>query len=333
MAGFRKRLYMMNQKALLLQIKKELEAEGVKYEQDMFGNIWSIQHPGKPCFVSHCDTVMSSPLGYHSPLIIERGVVSREGDYILGADDRAGVNIILNHKHHINFVFTVDEEIGCLGAQHLAKNEDFILDCEDITFFCELDRKGSCDCLGNIHGYCDEELATKICDVLNYKDTWGILTDIDEFIDICQGVNISVGYYEQHTTKEYLVLEEWEYINSMIPEINKIEIEPRTYENDELYNYGTYWGDEYPITEKCPMCGKFKSPTNFIGGMCSECYDKTIVEVDENHICSVCKKHIPHGEIHCFIPIYDISICQDCYSEVATMPDEDVKEILEGDDK
>lgn len=322
----------MNQSSLLEQIKKELACEGVKFKQDQVGNIWSIFHPGKPCFVAHCDTVMSNDLGYHSPLIIKDGIVTRSGNYILGADDRAGVNIILNHKHDINFVFTVDEEIGCVGANILAKNTDFVKDCDDITFFCELDRKGHNDCLGNVHGYCNDELAEKVCDALGYKDTYGIFTDIDEFAEICQGVNLSVGYYNPHSIDEYLVLDEWEYINSMIPVINEIKVDKIIYAQADYYKYmdGYYGYDDKE--EVCPICGRYKSSRLFVNGICPDCYYSTIVETEHKHICSVCSSEIDHGELHCYVEDYDLYICGNCYEEVISINKKNIKDELEGDD-
>ncbi|MGL5717071.1 MAG: hypothetical protein ACRCX2_28905, partial [Paraclostridium sp.] len=254
----RKKLYMLTQQELMTQVKRECEAEGVPYREDLYGNLWSIRFDNKPIFVSHADTVIGNDINYGAPLLEKDGKLSRPG-YVLGADDRSGINIILNHKHKINWVITKDEEIGCIGAKALSKNEDFIKDVTSAGFFIELDRRGNSDIIGNVHGYCEKGVVELLQTVLtNYKDVWGVLTDIDAWTDIRQGVNLSVGYYNAHSSNEYLNIAEWELIESKIPELAELDCtglqntyqKPKTYYtsqyNRHAYGYGwtgyDHWG-------------------------------------------------------------------------------------------
>ncbi|MFN3567728.1 MAG: M20/M25/M40 family metallo-hydrolase [Caldimicrobium sp.] len=93
-------------------------------------------------FCAHLDTV--GP--YENPEIIEEGeVIKSNGKTILGADDKAGIAILVeiakvlkeNSFPHppLEFVFTTAEEIGLLGAKyldykHIKASFGFVLDAE-----------------------------------------------------------------------------------------------------------------------------------------------------------------------------------------------------------
>lgn len=93
-------------------------------------------------FCAHLDTV--GP--YENPEIIEEGeVIKSNGKTILGADDKAGIAILVeiakvlkeNPFPHppLEFVFTTGEEIGLLGAKyldykHIKASFGFVLDAE-----------------------------------------------------------------------------------------------------------------------------------------------------------------------------------------------------------
>lgn len=261
--GLRKDLYMVTQEELIDLVIDECEINAVPYSCDEYGNLWSITHQDKPIFVAHMDTVIGSDLNYKKPLLESDGRLSRPG-YVLGADDRAGVNLILNNKDRINWVLTVDEEIGCVGANKLSSDIDFISDVTDIgTFFIELDRRDVKDILGNVHGYCEAGVVEAIQNILtNHKDTSGVFTDIDSWTEIAQGVNLSVGYFNAHTSSEYLDIEYFEYLNTKIVELGQIEGFRGTYVNPyksygstySKYTYGwldKMYGEE---EEECAFC-------------------------------------------------------------------------------
>ena len=123
----------------------------------------------------------------------------------LGADDRAGVIAIFEIirtglRPHI--IFTTDEEIGALGAEELAS-----IQCpfKDLRYMIELDRRGRNDC---VFYDCESK------PFQNYINTFGFETAIGSFSDISMlcgawqvcGVNLSIGYYNEHTQRELLFL-------------------------------------------------------------------------------------------------------------------------------
>lgn len=281
----RKELFEMTQEELIVYIERELNERGVPYNRDENGNIWSIRFKGKPVFVSHMDTVSKSDEEYRKKAFIVDNILFKV-DAVLGGDDRAGVNLIVNHLENINFVLTTDEEIGCIGASALSRNEDFKADIENICAFIEIDRKGNSDVIGALHGYCEKDFVDEILKVLpKHNDARGVLTDIDKFIHLKPGVNISAGYYNAHSVDEYLDIEYFNYLDSKILELANIAGDfslpkpRRTYTSGKytksyLYPYSNYFDDD--VFVRCSECGRMVSDLEctIINGkiICDECF-------------------------------------------------------------
>jgi hypothetical protein len=273
------KLYKKNQEQKIEYIKGILSDKNIPYVEDDYGNIYSIRFDKKPLFSAHLDTVGESYVD--KKLVISKEKLSRPG-YILGADDAAGLNLILNHVESINFAFFKDEEIGCLGSSHAMKDLFFTELLKMCSFVVVLDRRNGGDVLGNKHGYCNEELDEKILNVLEYgKSVKGILCDLDSIQSTLQGVNISVGYYNAHSNSEYLDLKEFARINNKILELNEIEIEPTGYDKPAPIYSGIYGGsymleNDYYEKYVCEVCGKKSwSHMSTVAGvtLCSECVE------------------------------------------------------------
>lgn len=208
------------------------------------GNIYSIRYENEPMFVAHLDTVKDADMSKSLYLDPIKNALYREGG-ILGADDIAGCAIIMNHAENINFVFFRDEEIGGLGSAEMSRNNRFIKDVNDnnITCFIELDRMNSSDIIGSQNGYCDTDLDEAVANILGYKLATGVWTDIDNIKEIKPGVNLSVGYYRQHSASEYLMIDEFMYINGKIMDLkNGLKNEFKPAPEDYFYNaYRNYF--------------------------------------------------------------------------------------------
>ena len=200
----------------------------------------------------------------------------------LGADDRAGVWGILElirRGHFPNVLFTMDEEIGGIGAKIAAE----LIKPEGVKFVIELDRKGSKDA---VFYDCENPEFTKYVEGFGFKEEWGSFSDISY---LCPkwgiaGVNLSTGYYDAHFKTEYLkvaelidVLGKVESIFANLPE------EPFIYIESE-FSYvkaATYYPVSprflYPEESLCKCCG-------FIA---------TKAEVDSRGYCSYCQKSFP----------------------------------------
>ena len=170
-----------------------------------------------------------------SDQLIERNnIVSREKG-ILGADDRAGVSIILNLLKEVGdysevpplkFIFTVGEEEGQYGAESI--DPDFF---EDVSFGISLDRRNCKDIVykSNSKEYSNLEFAERVARVSSR-----IFSEENIFVP-CQGgisdlrvwsekdtrpcVNLSVGYFDEHTDEERLDLTCWDRTHQLVAEL------------------------------------------------------------------------------------------------------------------
>ncbi|MDL4842490.1 M20/M25/M40 family metallo-hydrolase [Aquibacillus rhizosphaerae] len=138
---------------------------------------------------------------------------------ILGADDRAGVAVVLQLAEYLNqtstfngkvkFIFTVEEECGLIGANSV--HEYFLW---GIDAAIVVDRRGKGDIVTSCGGYmpfCDasygaffEEVATTE-GLQGWATTHGGSSDTRIWAEYgIQSVNLSVGYQNEHTEREVL---------------------------------------------------------------------------------------------------------------------------------
>ncbi|EIM05017.1 peptidase M28 [Planococcus antarcticus DSM 14505] len=192
-------------------------------EVDSKGNILAVKVYGKgrgPVILlnAHLDTVCSFEEGRE---IIKDGNIWTSSSGILGADDRAGVAILLetlkrldatNFHGTVKCIFTVEEEIGLLGAKGV--DADFLHDV-DAAFV--IDRRGTGDIVTSCGGYekfCDESFGEFIEEIASshglpgWKCTAGGSSDTRILATHgIQSVNLSAGYYHEHSSDEYLDVE------------------------------------------------------------------------------------------------------------------------------
>ena len=201
--------------------------------------------------VAHMDTVHKK-----LPDII---TYQKKGDWIsspngIGGDDRCGVYMILEiiKKYNCSVLFCEDEEIGAIGAEKFVKSD--VAQGLKFNYIIEFDRRGKNDA---VFYNCDNEEFEAFITKEFFKTAWGTFSDISEIAPALgvAAVNLSCGYYEAHTTKEYVVMSE---MNKVIEEACKIL--ERTTENDVFEyieadygysghsGYGGYyggWEDDY----------------------------------------------------------------------------------------
>lgn len=127
----------------------------------------------------------------------------------LGADDAVGIAIMLcliHERKSGTYIFTVGEEKGCIGAKDIVANRPEWLDGFKICI--EVDRKGTDEIIieqtnGKGASYA---FATALASALNmtHKPSEnGVYTDNAHFnVFIPECVNISAGYFDQHTQRE-----------------------------------------------------------------------------------------------------------------------------------
>ena len=142
----------------------------------------------------------------------------------LGGDDRCGVYAIMNilEKYKPHVLFTDDEEIGGLGAREAVRK----IEKPDVKYIIEFDRKGSNDC---VFYDCDNSRFIK------YIQSFGFKLDFGSFSDICilsdawkiASVNLSSGYYNEHTFNEYIKFNELtnniNRVKHMLDNVNRVK--------------------------------------------------------------------------------------------------------------
>ena len=180
------------------------------FKRDSHGN-WYRQIGTSPvCFMAHLDTAdacMSHIEPRHKGHWLETA-----GNTILGADDRAGVAILLTMAHRKkpgHYYLFVGEESGCIGSRKAAKKGFLPADIKQAVSF---DRRGYEDVITHQRGMrcCSDAygdaLAAALMDQTGTKwarDSGGLYTDSDEFSgSIPEATNLSVGYFNAHSRSE-----------------------------------------------------------------------------------------------------------------------------------
>lgn len=141
---------------------------------------------------------------------------NKETQVSLGADDKNGIWVILSllaERLEFNFAFFHGEEIGCVGSKKAMSNPVIGLFIErNCPYAITIDRRNSGDIIGWGQKYCitlDDRLETfSNKHGFNYVCASGLSSDAGPISQACEAVNISCGYYEPHTYREYTNLNE-----------------------------------------------------------------------------------------------------------------------------
>jgi putative aminopeptidase FrvX len=169
--------------------------------------------PYYPCVVAHTDTVHT---------MVKHPAVYSCGDNLFafdaenmcqigtGGDDKVGIFIalwLLQTCSSIKIAFFVDEEIGCKGSGQ-ADMKWF----DNVTLVLQADRQRALDVVRNAGGTelfneAFEKALKPIMKEYDRKIEHGLYTDVkalaDQKLPVCC-MNMSCGYYNPHTSKEYI---------------------------------------------------------------------------------------------------------------------------------
>jgi hypothetical protein len=192
----------------LVESMRDLFPKGMR--KDEWGNYFYKVGESRSIFAAHLDTV-SKEWGNVTHLF-DGNLIKTDGKTTLGADDKAGITILLwmiqNNVPGLYYFF-IGEEVGCIGSGNAAKfgffsgNYDRIIsfDRRDVSSIITFQSSSRC---------CSDDFADALCKELNQtrkmsykKDTGGVYTDSAEFTHLIpECTNVSVGYYKEHTTNE-----------------------------------------------------------------------------------------------------------------------------------
>ena len=194
--------------------------------------------------VAHLDTVHKQ-----APSII---CYSKDNNYIMspqgiGGDDRCGVYIILSLLRRLPYkpyiLFTMGEEVGCVGAKAFVKwlcdSPDML---PDLKFIVEYDRKGNKDC---VFYNCDNKDFEKFVEGFGFKTAYGTSSDIKVIAPElgAAAVNLSSGYYNPHTEHEYVCMSDMHDVINASVEMLTAECEPFKYVAKAVTVYKGGWSN------------------------------------------------------------------------------------------
>lgn len=165
--------------------------------------------------VAHMDTVHTKPVRHISYDRKTGKISSPQG---IGGDDRCGIYMILNlvKRWNCSVLFCEDEETGGKGAYKFIESNT--AETVDVNYIVELDRRGSTDA---VFYDCDNQAFTDFVCTEYFKEAWGTFSDISVIAPSLEiaAVNLSSGYYNAHTTNEYVMTHE---VDTIIEEVGKM---------------------------------------------------------------------------------------------------------------
>lgn len=211
--------------------------------------------------VAHLDTVFQTPPTGVFDILYDRDLGIINSYKGLGADDRAGVYGILkllgnNKKNLPSVLFTMDEEIGGLGAIAASKMSVIELFGEKPKYIIELDRQGINDA---VFYDCDNKPFVEYVESFGFMLEWGTFTDISILCPVweCAGVNLSIGYVNEHSVAELFFPGDWsltlEKVQEMIDEIN----EAPYFEYIPAHDHFGYFKKLFKEQNFCDICDTF----------------------------------------------------------------------------
>lgn len=186
-------------------------------ETDEFGNRYKIIGESKTMFTSHLDTQSEekSEISLFTRQDGDSEIIHTDGNTILGADDKAGVALMIHMMYKevpgIYYYF-IGEERGGIGSGDLSESFDKIPHLKGIERCISFDRRdnNSIITIQNEEPCCSDEFATSLCEMMNSQglemelDPTGVATDSAYLMsNIPECTNISIGYMNEHTGEEY----------------------------------------------------------------------------------------------------------------------------------
>jgi len=220
-------------------------------KKDKHGNYFYKIGESRTIFTSHIDTVSKNYTNVVRK--IEGDIIRTDGKTNLGADDKAGMTIMLwMIKNRIPglYYFFIGEEVGCVGSGLVSGDKNNNINEYDRVI--SFDRRGTDSVITfqSSGRCCSDKFADELTRQLNKsnmsykKDTGGVYTDSAEFMHlVSECTNISVGYYKEHTVNEHQDIKHLEKLAMACIKVDweKLPVE-RNPKKQEL-NYWDEWDD------------------------------------------------------------------------------------------
>lgn len=214
--------------------------------------------------IAHMDTARNKEIPKTIlKLPMDDGIKITADGTLIGGDDRCGVWMIMNiiKKVKCHVLFLEDEEIGCVGARKFTGSEHVKYVSENLSFMIELDRRGKNDCV--FYSNDNRDFVKYIEEKVGAKEAVGTMSDISVIMPKTgvAGVNLSCGYYKEHTVDEYITVREMEDMMNRVrsfleseTEFPKYKYVERKYEyrqwNFGDYSFGKSWKKAPKLNQK-----------------------------------------------------------------------------------
>ena len=222
-------------------------------QKDIHGNYFYKIGDSRTIFASHLDTVSKESTGVvHT---FNDNIIGTDGKTTLGADDKAGVTVMLYlMRHNIPglYYFFIGEEVGCIGSG-LASSQSVLEFKGKYDRIISFDRRGTDSVITyqSSSRCCSDEFADSLAKQLNNyglsyrKDDGGVYTDSAEFTDIIsECTNLSVGYYKEHTVNETQDIKHLENLANALLFVDWENLPTKrdmTKKEYKSYNYNSGW--------------------------------------------------------------------------------------------
>lgn len=251
--------------------------------------------------VAHCDTVWKDKevkVGYCNGIY-----GSTEEGVGIGADDRAGITMLwkLRKLGHALLIPNAEEN-GCIGSRFLMEHPEWRKKLNQHLFAIEMDRMNDSDlafynvATSSFKDWCEKQFP-------GYKRVHGSYTDIcvlcdeDKHKEDClDGVNISIGYYDQHRQNERLVMSEWQKTLSLLHKVLSQKDLPSFRHKYIEYTRHTQYNNEYNNNRRIPTTTNSYDVKKY-SGYNSNIASKNDVEVlDSLLVCPSCRAMFDESE-------------------------------------
>lgn len=185
-------------------------------KRDKFGNYYYVIGNSDTAFACHLDTASRNKTKVNLIEFEKDGdtFIGTDGSSILGADDKAGVTVLMYmmaKKIPGVYWFFYGEERGGQGSSKVANDYDSYPFMKGVKKIISFDRRNYFSVVTNQMRLqcCSDEFGKSLADELGKSglkmslDPTGVFTDSAIFVDIIpECVNVSVGYFNEHTGDE-----------------------------------------------------------------------------------------------------------------------------------
>lgn len=198
-------------------------------KEDAMGNLYLFKK-GAPLICAHMDTVQTEAervkvLDWN--VYVWPGIYTKRNkevewdimmaDFQIAADDKCWVAIAMELYEKTNgwvsLLFTVQEESWMWWARYFCNSPITKWYLEEVPYCLIADRRNGEDLLGFQHMYCSKEFETKALETFGrfwYKSARWLSCDANVLYTHLNCLNLSCGYYEPHSSDDYIVLSEFQ---------------------------------------------------------------------------------------------------------------------------